>query len=68
LDLDLIVFGAETRLSPNLILPHPRALVRRFVLQPLNEIAPELILPGQGKNVAQLLKGLPEGETATRLF
>ena len=63
LDLDLIAFGAETRISAKLILPHPRALVRRFVLQPLNEIAPDLILPGQGKTVAQLLKGLPAGET-----
>ena len=47
LDLDLIAFGNETRNSPELILPHPRAHLRRFVLQPLNQIAPELILPGQ---------------------
>jgi 2-amino-4-hydroxy-6-hydroxymethyldihydropteridine diphosphokinase len=67
LDLDLIAFGAETRISPELILPHPRALVRRFVLQPLSEIAPDLILPGQGKTVAQLLAGLPAHETVTRL-
>jgi len=67
LDLDLIAFGAETRNSPDLILPHPRAPVRRFVLQPLSEIAPELVLPGQGKTVAQLLAELPAGETVTRL-
>jgi len=67
LDLDLIAFGAQTRLSPDLILPHPRAQVRRFVLQPLNEIAPDLILPGQGMTVSQLLAQLPVGETVARL-
>ncbi len=67
LDLDLIAFGAETRISADLILPHPRSLVRRFVLQPLSEIAPELVLPGQGKTVAGLLAELPAGEIVTRL-
>ena len=59
LDLDLIAFGNETRNSPELILPHPRAHLRKFVLQPLSEIAPELILPGRTKTVAQLLAELP---------
>jgi 2-amino-4-hydroxy-6-hydroxymethyldihydropteridine diphosphokinase len=66
LDLDLIAFGNETRNSPKLILPHPRAHLRRFVLQPLSEIAPELILPGQKKTVAELLAVLPQDETMTR--
>lgn len=60
LDLDLIAFGNETRNSPELILPHPRAHLRRFVLQPLSEIAPRLILPGQGKTVAELLASLTD--------
>ena len=67
LDLDLIAFGTETRNSPELILPHPRAHLRRFVLQPLSEIAPDLILPGQSKTVSQLLAGLSETETVTQL-
>jgi 2-amino-4-hydroxy-6-hydroxymethyldihydropteridine diphosphokinase len=67
LDLDLIAFGNETRNSPELILPHPRAYERRFVLQPLSEIAPELILPGQEKTVSQLLAELTGDETITRL-
>jgi 2-amino-4-hydroxy-6-hydroxymethyldihydropteridine diphosphokinase len=67
LDLDLIVFGNEIRNSPELILPHPRAHLRLFVLQPLTEIAPELILPGQGNTVSQLLARLPGVETVTRL-
>ena len=55
LDLDLIVFGRETRRTESLVLPHPRAHERRFVLQPLSEIAADLILPGQTKTVEQLL-------------
>ena len=67
LDLDLIAFGNEIRNLPKLILPHPRAHQRRFVLQPLSEIAPELILPGQTKTVSQLLADLPTDETVTRI-
>jgi 2-amino-4-hydroxy-6-hydroxymethyldihydropteridine diphosphokinase len=67
LDLDLIVFWNEIRNSPDLILPHPRAHRRRFVLQPLSEIAPDLVLPGQGKTVAELLAELPAEETVTRI-
>jgi len=67
LDLDLIMFGAERRHSPELVLPHPRAHLRRFVLQPLSEIAPVLVLPGQVKTVAQLLAELLTGETVSRI-
>ena len=58
LDLDLIAFGNETRTTPAFTLPHPRAPLRQFVLQPLAEIAPDLILPGQTRSVAQLLAAL----------
>ena len=67
LDLDLIAFGNETRLTPALTLPHPRAVERRFVLQPLGEIAPDLILPGQNKSVTQLLAKLASSEKLVRL-
>ncbi|MGA2247034.1 MAG: 2-amino-4-hydroxy-6-hydroxymethyldihydropteridine diphosphokinase [Verrucomicrobiota bacterium] len=67
LDLDLITFGSETRTSPELTLPHPRAHLRRFVLQPLGEIAPDLILPGQTKSVSQLLAELSGQEAVERL-
>jgi len=50
-----------------LILPHPRAHLRRFVLQPLSEIAPDLVLPGQTKSVLDLLCELPEAETVVWL-
>ena len=66
LDLDLIAFGAESRNTPELRLPHPRAHLRRFVLQPLCEIAPDLVLLGQGKTVAELLASLPAAAERVR--
>ena len=59
IDLDLIAFGMERRNTESLILPHPRAFERQFVLSPLEEIAPDFILPGQEKSVSGLLKVLP---------
>ena len=59
LDLDIIAFGNETCGSSDLVLPHPRAHQRRFVLQPLSEIAPDLILSGQNESVSKLLLRLP---------
>jgi 2-amino-4-hydroxy-6-hydroxymethyldihydropteridine diphosphokinase len=67
LDLDLIAFGQERRAARELTLPHPRAHLRRFVLQPLAEIAPDLILPGQKKTVAQLLEGLAAADSLRKL-
>ena len=67
LDLDLIAFGRQTRQISDLVLPHPRAHLRRFVLQPLSEIAPELVLPGQVLTVRQLLDHLPSDESLRRV-
>lgn len=67
LDLDLIAFGTEVRSSASLTLPHPRVHKRRFVLQPLSEIAPDLVLPGQTQTVAQLLAGLRDHETCVKI-
>jgi 2-amino-4-hydroxy-6-hydroxymethyldihydropteridine diphosphokinase len=67
LDLDLIAFDSRAMHQPELILPHPRAHLRRFVLQPLAEIAPELILPGQSQSVAVLLTSLSNTETVGRM-
>lgn len=67
LDLDLITFGDEVSSRPELILPHPRAHERRFVLQPLNEIAPNLTLPGHRRTVAQLLAALVSKEITVKL-
>jgi 2-amino-4-hydroxy-6-hydroxymethyldihydropteridine diphosphokinase len=62
LDLDLILFGQETRATPVLCLPHPRALERRFVLAPLAELMPELVFPGEFRTVAACLAGLNSQE------
>lgn len=67
LDLDLIAFGREMRSTATLTLPHPRAHRRRFVLQPLAEFAPDLVLPGKSKTVADLLAGLETDEILRRI-
>lgn len=58
LDLDLISFGAQQCHVPDLILPHPRAHTRAFVMVPLAEIAPHYVLPGQQLTAAQLARDL----------
>lgn len=60
LDLDLLYLGDRVRDSADLTLPHPRLASRRFVLQPLCDLRPELVLPGQGSSVKELLAALPE--------
>lgn len=67
LDLDLIAFGLEVRESDLLTLPHPRAHLRRFVLEPLAEIAPEVILPNQQQTVRELLQQLKTDEQVVRV-
>jgi 2-amino-4-hydroxy-6-hydroxymethyldihydropteridine diphosphokinase len=67
LDLDVIAFGNEIRNLPELILPHPRAHLRKFVLQPLSEIAPELIFPNQKKTISQSLAELRTDEVLTKI-
>ena len=55
LDLDLVLFGDLVTDDPALMVPHPRFRERRFVLEPLAEVAPELVDPVTGLSVAQLL-------------
>ena len=54
LDLDLLLYGDEVSDDPELTLPHPRLHERAFVLAPLADIAPQLLIPGRGY-VADLL-------------
>lgn len=63
IDLDLIYCGDMTLSDPDLILPHPRLAERRFVLQPLADIRPKLILPNFTKNVEELLNRCNSSET-----
>ena len=60
LDLDLIDVDGEVSTSPALILPHPRAHLRAFVLLPLRDVAPDWVHPVTGQTVHELVAGLPE--------
>lgn len=59
IDIDIVAFGDARSSRPDLKLPHPEAASRRFVLQPLADIVPEFILPGQTRTIAELLAALP---------
>ena len=59
LDLDLVCLGGLICQGPGLRLPHPRAHLRGFVLRPLAELCPELVLPGQAHTVLELVDNLP---------
>ena len=62
IDLDLLYFGDAVMDAAELRLPHPRMHERAFVLQPLADIRPELVLPNQRQSVAELLGQL--GDTS----
>jgi 2-amino-4-hydroxy-6-hydroxymethyldihydropteridine diphosphokinase len=57
LDLDLLLYGDEVIDEPGLTVPHPRLHERRFVLEPLAELAPGLVVPGRG-DMESLLRGV----------
>jgi 2-amino-4-hydroxy-6-hydroxymethyldihydropteridine diphosphokinase len=57
IDLDLLLYGDETIDAPGLLVPHPRLHERRFALEPLAELDPDLELPGHGP-IQAVLAGL----------
>ena len=67
LDGDIAAFGVARSSRPDLRLPHPEAASRRFVLQPLADIRPNFVLPGQTRTIAELLAALPPELTVRRL-
>jgi 2-amino-4-hydroxy-6-hydroxymethyldihydropteridine diphosphokinase len=62
LDLDLLYADALVLNTPELILPHPRMLQRRFVLEPLADVHPDLVLPKTSKTIREFLASLPSTE------
>ncbi|HEV3210751.1 MAG TPA: 2-amino-4-hydroxy-6-hydroxymethyldihydropteridine diphosphokinase [Chthoniobacterales bacterium] len=67
IDLDILYVGNLVLNSPEITIPHPRLAERRFVLAPLAEIAPDLILPGHSRSVRSLLEKLNNQEEVRRL-
>jgi 2-amino-4-hydroxy-6-hydroxymethyldihydropteridine diphosphokinase len=67
IDIDIVLFGDRAVDEPGLKIPHPAMHQRRFVLEPLVEIAPEARHPAQNKSARELLAMLPEGQTVRRL-
>jgi 2-amino-4-hydroxy-6-hydroxymethyldihydropteridine diphosphokinase len=67
LDLDLLLVGHAIVDHPRLALPHPRMWIRRFVLAPLAEIAPDARDPQSGRTVAEALAGLCDPARVRRL-
>jgi 2-amino-4-hydroxy-6-hydroxymethyldihydropteridine diphosphokinase len=55
LDLDILYYGVRAVQTPELTIPHPRLTERRFVLEPLAHLRPDLVLPGQTRSVSELL-------------
>jgi 2-amino-4-hydroxy-6-hydroxymethyldihydropteridine diphosphokinase len=67
IDLDLLMYGNMTISEVDLIVPHPRLTERRFVLEPLNEIAPDLLHPLAGRSMRELLTSLKSDEIVVKL-
>jgi 2-amino-4-hydroxy-6-hydroxymethyldihydropteridine diphosphokinase len=67
IDLDILVYSEQTIDSPELQVPHPRMHLRRFVLAPLAEIAPELKHPSWSGNAAQLLAALDDKSAVKKI-
>src|SRR5690625_1055687 len=64
IDLDILLYNNENRDLERLRIPHPRLHERAFVLVPLHEIAPDLIMPTSGKHIEDLINDISSKELA----
>jgi 2-amino-4-hydroxy-6-hydroxymethyldihydropteridine diphosphokinase len=67
IDLDILLYDDETIDTPELQVPHPRMHLRRFVLEPLAEIAPNVRHPVYGLSAAEMLANLPDKSSVRKL-
>ena len=67
IDVDVLLFGEQVIDSPQLTIPHPAMHLRRFVLEPLAEIAPEVRHPLLQKRIRELLAELPDRQIVRRI-
>jgi 2-amino-4-hydroxy-6-hydroxymethyldihydropteridine diphosphokinase len=67
IDLDILLFGRAIIESSNLTIPHPLLHKRRFVLEPLVQLAPDLVHPVLNQTIRRLLNGLPRGSSVEAL-
>lgn len=67
IDVDILLFGSSIISSRALTIPHPAMHERRFVLEPLAEIAPEVRHPVLGRTIRELREELPAGQLVQRL-
>lgn len=68
IDIDILLFGSSIVELPSLTIPHPRLHERRFVLEPLAEIAPDARHPVFKRTMRELRDALPAGQTVRRLL
>jgi len=67
IDIDVLLFGSSIIKIPSLTIPHPRMHERRFVLEPLAEIAPDTRHPVFKRTIRELRDALPAGQTVKKL-
>jgi len=66
IDIDILLFGSSIIEIPSLTIPHPRMHERRFVLEPLAEIAPDARHPVFKRTIRELREALPAGQTVKK--